>query len=314
VSSNLNSQFVALASLFFLLYNFPTEKRSTSVCIFIVMFSPKYYNRYLDDYFDRQYYGARLKLKKFDTEEFESLSYIYSNVGLHECEEAHLETCIDVRDVSFHYNSFTPILNKISLQVPRGRIYALLGASGCGKTTLLRMILGRLQPLTGSIRVFGCEPGSSASNIPGLGVGYMPQELALFYLLTIDEVLHYYGRLYGMTAKSIDQKVEHFINFLNLPTKNRKVSQLSGGQQRRVSLAVTLIHEPPLLILDEPTVGVDSLLRCRIWNYLEDLCKNQGTTVLITTHYTEEARNAFRVIQSVLILSPNPPTLHPQLN
>ena len=85
------------------------------------MFSPKYYNRYLDDYFDRQYYGARLKLKKFDTEEFESLSYIY-NVPL-DSEEPRLPTCVDVRDVSFHYTSFTPILNKISLQVPQGESF-----------------------------------------------------------------------------------------------------------------------------------------------------------------------------------------------
>ena len=82
------------------------------------MFSPKYYNRYLDDYFDRQYYGARLKLKKFDTEEFESLSYIY-NVPL---SDEKIQTCIDVRDVSFHYTSFAPILNKISLQVPQGKV------------------------------------------------------------------------------------------------------------------------------------------------------------------------------------------------
>ena len=157
------------------------------------------------------------------------------------------------------------------------------------------MILGRLKPVTGTINVFGHEPGSPESNIPGLDVGYMPQELALFHLLTINEVLHYYGRIYNIDANIIDQKVDHYTNFLNLPSKGRKVGQLSGGQQRRVSLAVTMIHEPPLLILDEPTVGVDSLLRCRIWNYLEDLCKNHGTTVLITTHYTEEARDAFRV-------------------
>lgn len=106
------------------------------------------------------------------------------------------------------------------------------------------MILGRLQPLTGVIRVFGYEAGSVESNIPGRGVGYMPQELALFSLLTINEVLHYYGRIYGMDADTIDEKVEHFINFLNLPSKHRKISQLSGGQQRRVSLAVTMIHEP----------------------------------------------------------------------
>ena len=123
----------------------------------------------------------------------------------------------------------------------------------------------------------------------------MPQELALFMPFTINEVLHYYGRLYGMHPETIKKRVTHFITLLNLPTKHRRVEQLSGGQQRRVSLAVTMLHHPPLLILDEPTVGVDSVLRLRIWNYLEELCKKRGTTVLITTHYTEEARNSYRV-------------------
>lgn len=149
--------------------------------------------------------------------------------------------------------------------------------------------------MSGSVRIFGQVPGAKESDIPGPGVGYMPQELALFGLLTINEVLHYYGRLYGMDPDVIRERVQKFITLLNLPTKHRRVSQLSGGQQRRVSLAVTLIHRPPLLILDEPTVGVDSLLRCRIWNYLEELCTQEATTVIITTHYTEEAKGAFRV-------------------
>lgn len=273
------------------------------------MFAPKYYNRYLDDFVDRQHYGARLKLKKFDTEEFQSLSYIYDDAKLDFDESKQLPTCIDIQNVSFHYNSFTPVLNNISLQVPQGKIYALLGSSGCGKTTLLRIILGRLRPLSGHVKIFGVEPASPESTIPGPGVGYMPQELALFQLLTIQEVLHYYGTLYGVDTETIDERVDHYINFLNLPKKTRKISQLSGGQQRRVSLAVTLIHDPPLLILDEPTVGVDSLLRCRIWNYLEDICKNQGTTILITTHYTEEARNAYRVgfIDSGVVLAQDNP-------
>ena len=110
--------------------------------------------------------------------------------------------------------------------------------------------------------MFNAEPGTPESNIPGRVVGYMPQELALFELLTIKEVLHYYGQIYGLEASTIDEKVEHFISFLNLPTSERKVGQLSGGQQRRVSLAVTLIHEPPLLILDEVSTRFCSFIDC----------------------------------------------------
>ncbi|UXI22695.1 Hrp65 protein [Sarcoptes scabiei] len=273
------------------------------------MFSTKKYSRYLEDQFDRQYYGARLKLKKFDTDEFQSLhSKIYPPF-IDSSQEAHLVSCVEVRDLSFHYNPFNPILKSITIDVPRGKIYALLGASGCGKTTLLRMILGTLKPMSGTIKVFNETPGTKESNVPGSGVGYMPQDLALFMSFTVKETLTFYGHLYGMPIDMINYRIDHLVDLLNLPKKNRLVSQLSGGQQRRVSLAVTMIHMPPLLILDEPTVGVDSLLRLRIWNYLEDICRDRGTTVIITTHYTEEARNSFRVgfIDSGVVLAEDNP-------
>ena len=157
-----------------------------------------------------------------------------------------------------------------------GKIFALLGPNGCGKTTLLRLVLGRLKYKNGFIRVFGEEPGSTKSDIPGPGVGYMPQEIALFNEFTIKESLTYYGTIYHMDPKEIEDRVKELIQLLNLPEKARPVSQLSGGQQRLTSIAVTMIHRPKLLILDEPTVGVDSLLRCRIWKYLENLCRNYG--------------------------------------
>lgn len=294
------------------------------------MFAPQLYDRYLDDHYDRQHYGAKLKLKKFDTEEFVSLppptakkSFSDSSPNSSSSSSLstdHLPNCVEVRNVSFHYTSHNPILKDISISVPQGRfrekeffkftrgkffalenfpaffprnfphgnflivlfaffpgkIYALLGSSGCGKTTLLRIILGRLKALSGDVSVFDCKPGTAEANIPGPGVGYMPQDLALFTSFTIKEVLTYYGRLYGLDSDFISSSVDQFVSFLNLPPKHRLVSKLSGGQQRRVSLAVTLIHSPPLLILDEPTVGVDSMLRLRIWNYLEELCEKRG--------------------------------------
>ncbi|CAG2172844.1 unnamed protein product, partial [Oppiella nova] len=189
------------------------------------------------------------------------------------------------------------------------RIFGLLGASGCGKTTLLRLVLGRLRPSNGFIRVFGIRPGSSKSTIPGKGVGYMPQETALFNEFTITEILYYFGTLYHMDLSKIRERIIHLKELLGLPHKERLIGQLSGGQQRLVSMAVTMFHKPPLLILDEPTVGVDSVLRCRIWEYLEDMCKNDGTTVVITTHYLEEATTASNVayIQSgTLLVQSNP--------
>ncbi|CAG2109355.1 unnamed protein product, partial [Medioppia subpectinata] len=164
----------------------------------------------------------------------------------------------------------------------------MLGPNGSGKTTLMRVILGQLRLTSGTIEVFGKMARSAGLGIPGPGVGYMPQELALFDYFTIGEILNYYGMIYHMTREEINESVQNF----------RVISQLSGGQQRRVSIAITMLHKPRLVILDEPTVGVDSLLRHRIWKYLENMCnKNRiiSQTVIITTHYIEEARSAHNV-------------------
>lgn len=196
-------------------------------------------------------------------------------------------------EVSYGYKSNrVKIINGIDLDVREGTIYGLLGPSGCGKTTLLRCLVGRIKPDQGTVKVFGCEPGTSGSSIPGRGVGYMPQEIALYKEFTIRDILIYYGNLYGLEMNFILDRIDFLIKFLDLPDKDRLIKNLSGGQQRRVSIAVALIHLPPLLILDEPTVGVDPLLRQNIWNHLVSLSSNQKMTIIITTHYIEEARQA----------------------
>ena len=157
-----------------------------------------------------------------------------------------------------------------------GQMFAILGPNGSGKTTLIRAILGQINLKSGSIHVFGVKPGANGSGIPGAGVGYMPQELALFDEFTIEEILIYYGIIYHMNRQEIDKRIANLREILNLPEKSRIISRLSGGQQRRVSIAITMIHRPKLIILDEPTVGVDSLLRHKIWQYLENLCQTNG--------------------------------------
>ena len=186
-----------------------------------------------------------------------------------------------------------PILNGLSLQIPEGSIYGLLGPSGCGKTTLIRCILGMIPIQSGEIRVLDQRPTTKHSVIPGPAIGYMPQDITLYNDLTIVETLWYFGSLTGMNEDQIKERTQFLIVLLNLHyNKQKTVGQLSGGQKRRVSFATALIHNPLLLILDEPTVGVDPLLCKSIWEHLIKLSTDEHRTILITTHYIEEARRA----------------------
>ena len=152
-----------------------------------------------------------------------------------------------------------------------------MGSNGCGKTSILKIILGSTKPSSGLVRVFGLQPGTKHCNIPGPGVGYMPQEISLFTDMKLKENLIYFAKVFHLNDEEFYERFKHLTELLNLSEKNRIVGQLSGGQQRLVSLAIALLHKPPLLILDEPTVGVDPILRSRIWNYLETICRENGT-------------------------------------
>ncbi|XP_057369450.1 ABC transporter G family member 20-like [Daphnia carinata] len=187
------------------------------------------------------------------------------------------------------------VLQGLDMSVKRGTIYGLLGASGCGKTTLLSCVVGSRGLNSGEILVLGHEPGSVHSGVPGPNVGYMPQELALYGNFTIKETLFFFGGIYKLKAAFINSQCEFLSKLLDLPPCDRYVKTLSGGQQRRVSFAVALFHEPELLILDEPTVGVDPILRHSIWNHLVRQSVEHGRTVIVTTHYIEEARQAHTV-------------------
>lgn len=200
-----------------------------------------------------------------------------------------------VRRAHKHYgtkkNPFV-ILDGLNMTVPKGAIYGLLGASGCGKTTLLSCIVGRKRLNSGEIWVLGGTPGSKGSGVPGPRIGYMPQEIALYGEFTIRETMLYFGWISGMSTDEVDDRLSFLLQFLMLPGPDRQVKTLSGGQQRRVSLAAALLHQPELLILDEPTVGVDPMLRKNIWDHLQHITKNGQTTVIITTHYIDETRQA----------------------
>ena len=149
-----------------------------------------------------------------------------------------------------------------------------MGANGCGKTTLLKCIIGRIKPKNGLVLVYGKEPGHNGSYIPGPAVGYMPQEIGLVQEVTAEENLRFFSKIFRMNSQQFEERFKELTQLLNL--KNEKINELSGGQQRLVSMAVSILHRPKLIILDEPTVGVDPMLRTKIWSYLEDMCYEKG--------------------------------------
>ncbi|CAL8123145.1 unnamed protein product [Orchesella dallaii] len=171
---------------------------------------------------------------------------------------------VSVRNLYHAYEDKHPIIYNLSMSVNKGTIYGLLGSSGCGKTTLLNCIVGLKQWDAGDILVFNKRPGSKESGIPGRRLGFMPQDTALYGPLSIKEMIEYYGRLFGMPETEVAEQIKFLVNFLKLPSKFKLIRDLSGGQKRRVSLALALVHSPELVILDEPTVGLDPVLRRRL--------------------------------------------------
>ena len=159
-----------------------------------------------------------------------------------------------VEDVTASYGK-TIALDKVSALVETGSIYALLGPSGCGKTTLLSCILARKKMDSGAILVNGRLPGEDPS------IGFMPQDICLYQEFSIMESFLYFGVLQRMKKDQIKTRLKELTSLLGLPEKDRQVSNMSGGQKRRLSLAVALVHSPRILILDEPTVGLDPIVR-----------------------------------------------------
>jgi len=183
-------------------------------------------------------------------------------------------------------------IDDLNLEVKKGEIYGLLGPNGAGKTTAIKVLSGLLIPTSGEAYVLGNKiPDKKIAS----SIGYMPQETALYVGLTVHQNMEFYGKLFGIKRAEIKVKEKELLKFVDLyDWRNELVQNLSGGMKHRASLACTLIHNPPLLFLDEPTVGVDPELRISFWDYFAKL-KEEGITLLITTHYMDEARHCDRV-------------------
>lgn len=193
--------------------------------------------------------------------------------------------CIVLRKINKFFGR-KHILKDIYLEIPYGRIFGLLGPSGCGKTTLVKIVAGILEATSGETYVLGqAMPKLSLMN----KIGYMAQSDALYGSLTAAENLHFFGSIYGMKRAEIKRRTKEVMELVNLSTDFRKpVGTFSGGMKRRLSLAMAIMHKPPVLVLDEPTVGIDPLLRKQIWEELNTLAAD-GVTILVTTHVMDEA-------------------------
>lgn len=184
------------------------------------------------------------------------------------------------------------VIKDISLQINQGEIFGLLGPSGSGKTTLIKMIVGIEKPSKGEIKVL--DKKMPSFDILGK-IGYMGQLDSLYEDLTGMENLKYFGRLNNIKRRDIEGRINPIIERLGLKEDiDKLVCKYSGGMKKRLSLASALIHNPLLLILDEPTVGIDPVLRKEIWNLFDDI-KKMGTTLIITTHIMEEADRCERI-------------------
>ncbi|MTK64125.1 MAG: ABC transporter ATP-binding protein [Methanobacterium sp.] len=201
------------------------------------------------------------------------------------------EYVIQTSSLTKKFGDFTAI-NDLNLKIKKGEIYGLLGPNGAGKTTTIRLLCGLINYKIGEAYVLGTKvPDHSISQ----QIGYMPQETALYKGLSVQQNMEFFGEIYGLDKQRISDRIDSLLEFIDLQNwKNELVENLSGGMKHRVSLVCALIHEPKLLFLDEPTVGVDPELRVSFWKYFDDL-KNNGVSILITTHYMDEARHCDRI-------------------
>jgi ABC-2 type transport system ATP-binding protein len=198
---------------------------------------------------------------------------------------------IDVQGITKRFDNRT-VVNNIPMQVRRGEIYGFLGPNGSGKTTFLRMLCGLLKPDGGSGRCLGFDIRSESSEIKK-HVGYMTQRFSFYEDLTIEENLDFIAKLYEIPQRKA--AVEKSLERLGMTARRRQLAgTLSGGWKQRLALSACLIHEPQLLLLDEPTAGVDPKARRGFWEQIHQLAA-AGLTVLITTHYMDEAERCHRL-------------------
>ena len=194
---------------------------------------------------------------------------------------------IEVKNVTKRFNDKL-VLDNISYQVKEGEIFGFIGPNGAGKSTLINIMTTLLTPDSGTIKICGYdilkEPIKAKECI-----GYVPQEIALMEEVNAYDNLEFFGALYGLKGKLLKERIEEALKVTGLEkVKKQKVKKFSGGMKRRLNISIAILHHPKVLILDEPTVGVDPQSRNHIFSFIKDICKEWGTTIIYTSHYMEE--------------------------
>jgi ABC-2 type transport system ATP-binding protein len=195
------------------------------------------------------------------------------------------EAAITVNNLVFNYGKLR-VIDDMTMQIQPGTSYGLLGPNGAGKTTLIRLMVGLIKPAGGSILCLGKPSTSIDKKI----IGYMPQLPALYSELSVEQNIDFFAHVYGMKeGKARSQRVNDTIKIVDLWEKRKtQITNLSGGMKQRVSLACAIVHQPPLIFLDEPTVGLDPELRVHFWDYFTRLTKS-GHTLIISSHTFDDA-------------------------
>lgn len=192
---------------------------------------------------------------------------------------------LEVTDLFKNYAS-VQALNGVSFNVNRGEVFGLLGPNGAGKTSLISIVVTLEQASKGRVKVFGNDVATSPKAAK-MNTGWVPQEIITHGFFSVEEILHFHSGYYGV--KHPKERVDYLMESLGLMEhRQKKVKQLSGGMKRRLMIAKALVHKPGLLLLDEPTAGVDVELRTRLWDFVDEL-RRDGISILLTTHYLEEA-------------------------
>jgi ABC-2 type transport system ATP-binding protein len=202
-------------------------------------------------------------------------------------------TAIEARDLTKAYGDLVAV-DRLSLTVGTGEVFAFLGPNGSGKTTTIRMLCGIISPSSGDGRVLGFDVATQSEDIKAR-IGYMSQRFALYEDLTVRENLAFYAGVYQVPRSRREARLVDLIAMAGLTGRERQLAgQLSGGWKQRLALGCAIVHEPPLLFLDEPTAGVDPVSRRSFWTLIYGLARD-GVTIFLTTHYIDEAEHADRV-------------------